>query len=219
MGKATIISEIGNGQYTVSLVYSGRARIDVKISDLNTRITALEIEIAAMDEGLTKDIAQLRLKSLEKQVEFFQTKMPNDLTGNAFCADLTTGLAGEVATIEVPGERHDGVNIKPGFTDGAAFDGATDGQLLPAIATSAQAAYFNRAILPGWQKWKPTYRYGTIVADSIDFVANTCDVCLDPAYSSQQNLDINQNQGFSECASTPPSGFTQFCVDNPAHPT
>ena len=172
-----------------------------------------------MDVGLAKDIALLRLASLEKQVVFFQTKMPADLTVSIYCADLTEGLTGDIATIEVPGERHDGVNIRPGFTDSAIFDGETDGQLLPAIATSAAAAYFNRAILPGWQKWKPTYRYGKIVADSIDFDADTCDVCLDPAYSSQQNLDINQNQGFSECASTPPAGFTQFCVDNPAHDT
>jgi len=219
MGKATIISELGDGGYSVSLVYAGRSRVNKRIADLNVLISALETEIAGMDPGLTKDIAQLRLKSLEKQVEFLQDKMPDDLTMSIWCADLTTGLTGDVATIEVPGERSDGVNIKPAYSDAAVFDGETDGQLLPALATSAAAAYFNRAILPGWQRWKPTYRYGTIIADSIDFANDTCDVCLDPAYSSQQNLDVNKNQGFSECPSVTPSGFSVFCIDNPEHPT
>lgn len=219
MGKATIISEVGSGKYYASLIYAGRARVDAKISNLNARISALETEIAAMDPGLKKDIASLRLASLERRLVYFQTKMPADFSKYLFCADLTEGLTGDVATIEIPGERHDGVNIRPGYADGAAFDGATDGQLLPAVATSAQAAYFNRAILPGWQRWKPTHRYGYIVADSINFEMNTCDICLDPAYSSQLNLDINQGQDFSECTADAPSGFDSFCIANPAHPT
>jgi len=219
MGKGTIISETGAGGYSVSLVYAGRPRVTALVAELDTKIAALQTIIDGLDAGLEKDIAQLRLQSYTKRKEYYEGKMPDDLTVAAWCTDLTTGLTGSVGTIEVPGERHDGVAIQPGYDGNAVYDETRDGQLLPAVATSAAAAYFNRALLPGWQRWKPTFRYGTIIADSIDFDADTCDVCLDPAYSSQQNLDINQNQGFSECSATPPSGFTQFCVDNPAHPT
>ena len=219
MGKATIISEVGSGQYTVSLVYAGRARVTAWVADLTAKIAALEAAIAGMDPGMEKTIAELRVQSFVKKRQYYESKMPSDRTVTIWCADKTESLTGSVGTIEVPGERHDGVNIQPGHDANAVYDAARDGQLLPSVATSAMASYFNRAIMPGWQKWKPTYRYGTVVADSIDFGANTCSVCLDPAYSSQQNLDINQNQGFSLCEVAPPSGFTQFCVGNPTHPT
>jgi hypothetical protein len=219
MGKGLITSETGSGKYTVDLVYAGRSRVNGWISDLTAKISALETAIAAMDEGLEKTIAQLRVQSFTKKKQYYETKMPADRSQTLWCADLTEGLTGDVGTIEVPGERHAGVNIQPGYDDNAIYDPARDGQLLPAIATSADAAYFNRALLPGWQKHQPTFRYGTIVADSIDFDNDTCDVCLDPSYSSQQNLDVNQDQGFSECETTIQSGFSAFCDSNPAHPT
>lgn len=219
MGKGTIITDLGEGEYSVSLVYAGRARVDGWIADLTAKIAALQAAIAGMPAGLEKTIYELKVQSLVKRKQYLQAKMPADPTVTAWCADKTAGLSGSVGTIEVPGERSDGVNIQPGYDSNAVYDTERDGQLLPAVATLPAAAYFNRALLPGWQKWLPTYRYGTIVADSIDFDADTCDVCLDPAYSSQQNLDINQDQGFSTCEVTPPAGFSQFCIDNPTHPT
>ena len=224
MGKGTIISEKGFGSYNIELVYAGRDRVNGWIADLDTKIAALGAEIAGMPEGLEKDIANLRLASLNNRRKYLQTRMPDDLEVNeVWCADYTTGLTGNVGIIEVPGEHRAfsavGLNIQPGHDNNAIYDETRDGQLLPAVATSPEAAYFNRAILPGWQKWKPTYRYGTIVVDSIDFDNDTCDVCLSPAYSSQLNLDVNQNQGFSDCEDSVPVGFNQFCADNPTHPT
>jgi len=218
MGKGEIASEIGSGKYSVIIRYAGRARVNQWIADIDVKISALQAAVEDM-EGLEKTIGELRIKALQNKKAYLQTKMPADFTAPAWCADLTEGLTGEVGTIEIPGERSDGINIYPGYGEAAAYDAERDGQLLPAVATSAAAAYFNRAIMPGWQKYKPTYRYGTIVADSLDFENETCSVCLDPAYSSQQNLDINQNQGYSQCEVTGPSGFTQFCNDNPGHPT
>jgi hypothetical protein len=45
-------------------------------------------------------------------------------------------------------------------------------------------AYYNAAILPGWQKFKPTYRSGVITAISGD----TADVLLDEAKSSASDI-------------------------------
>ncbi len=219
MGKGTIRSESGGGQYNITIVYAGRSRVNAKIADLQAVATALENEIATMDEGLEKEIAKLRLAAFNKQIEYLQDNMPADLNVNdVWCVDYTTELTGDVGMIEVPGERSDGVNIMPGQIDSAVYNEERDGQLLPSIATSPEAAYFNRAIMPGWQKWKPTFRYGKIVVGSINFQDDTCDICLNPAYSSQQNLDINQGQGFSDCPSVLLSGYEQFCTDNPTHP-
>ena len=55
---------------------------------------------------------------------------------------------------------------------------------------SPEQVFWNAAVLPGWQKWKPTYRLGTITA--LDVEADTSSVTLDAAYSSAQGLNVNQ---------------------------
>jgi hypothetical protein len=220
MGKGTIEKDNDDGSYSVKIIYGGRLLFNEQITDLNTRINALQSQIDGMEEGLEKEIARLHLAALQKRIDYLTEHMPDDITiERVWCADLTTGLTGDVGTIEVPGERTDGLQIQPGYGSNAVYNETRDAQLMPAVSLSAPAAYYMRAVLPGWQKWYPTFRYGTIIADSIDFDNDTCDVCLDPAYSTQRNLAVNQNQGFSECDVSPPSGFTQFCTDNPTHPT
>lgn len=224
MGKGEIQSELGDGQYSVKLIYDGRTDNAAKIAAINAQVAAWQLKYDAMPEStpeeiLAKSIVGLQIKSLEKSAEYYRTKFPGDPTVEAWCADKTEGLTGEVATIEIPGELTDDVNISPGYDGSAAWDKIEDGQLYPAVGMGPWSWFLDTCMLPGWQKFNPTYRYGTIVADSIDFDNDTCTVCLDPSYSSQQNLDVNQDQGFSECAADPHSGFTDFCSRNPTHPT
>jgi len=113
--------------------------------------------------------------------------IPESETITAWCADLTEDLTGDVGLIEVPGESV-AFNIQPGYEDNAEYDPARDGQLTPTMAMSSAAAFYNLAMLPGWQKWKPTFRYGTITAISGD----TADVSLESATSTQQSLGVNQ---------------------------
>jgi hypothetical protein len=70
------------------------------------------------------------------------------------------------------------------------------------------------------------------VPDSINHEDNTCAVTIQPAFSSQQNLDVNQDDGFGGeiveeerevdffyqpgVAQYP--GFQDFCDRNPSHP-
>jgi hypothetical protein len=56
------------------------------------------------------------------------------------------------------------------------------------MALTPAAAFYNLAMLPGWQKWKPTYRYGTITA--ID--GDTATLTLEAVTSTQQSLGVNQ---------------------------
>lgn len=104
----------------------------------------------------------------------------------AWCVDYTTnGQAGRsVATIDIPGED-ELVLLAPGLR--APTD--ADGDLRAREIQTAPQAFFNAAILPGWQIQLPMYRTGVI--DSIDREANTCTVTLNTATSSAQRLDVN----------------------------
>ena len=103
----------------------------------------------------------------------------------AWCADLTEDASGQVATVEVPGENKL-VLIAPA----APSPGPTDGLLTAREVQSPAQVFWNAAVLPGWQKWRPTYRTGTITA--LDVEADTASVTLDAATSSAQNLNVNQ---------------------------
>ena len=105
---------------------------------------------------------------------------------DAWCADLTEDATGYVATLEIPGES-DLILIAPG---GRTPVLATDGYLRSRSLMAPWQAYFNAAILPGWQKFKPTYRWGTITA--LDKDADTATVVLADARSSAQRLSVNQ---------------------------
>lgn len=217
MGQGTINSYNESGSYQVTLNYGGRSRVEGQIAAIDARIAILETKIAGMQNGIEKTLLQLELAALEKSKDYYTVNMPADRLVTANCVDLTEDLSGVVGTIEVPGERVQ-VFIRPGYVS-AVFDAARDGQLQPSVASLPASTIYNLMLLPGWQKFKPTYRVGVIVADSIDFEANTCDICLDPAYSSQQNLDVNQSQNFSVCEYSVPSQFTNFCSRYPTHPT
>lgn len=64
-----------------------------------------------------------------------------------------------------------------------------DGVMTSTLIMSPAQNFVNRALLPGWQRHMPTYRWGTIA--TLDKDADTCTVELAGATSSQQNLNIN----------------------------
>lgn len=111
-------------------------------------------------------------------------------TRDVWCADYTLDASGQVATVEVPGEA-DAVVIAPGADPAVDADGLATAR----PAQESHQLYFNYAILPGWQKFSPTYRFGQITA--IDRQNNTCDITLEAAASSAQDLDINQSATLS----------------------
>jgi len=52
MGKGTIISEAGDGQYSVSLNYAGRERVAARIEEINTALAALVTQIEATQQEI-----------------------------------------------------------------------------------------------------------------------------------------------------------------------
>lgn len=61
----------------------------------------------------------------------------------------------------------------------------------PTQSSSPEAVFFNKSLLPGFQKWKPTFRLGVIKAMQAN---DLCTVELVEARSSQQNLNINRQK-------------------------
>jgi len=108
-----------------------------------------------------------------------------EVTQDAWCVDLTEDATGSVATIEIPGESKL-VLVAPA----APMPTAADGVLTAREVQSPEQVFWNAAVLPGWQKWAPTYRRGTITA--INAAADTADVTLDDDRSSAQKLVINK---------------------------
>ena len=186
MGKGTIISGGTDGQYSVTSVYNKDAYTD-RIASLTAAISAIDTQILATDPGLELNILKAQKLSLEKNKSYLESNMPADETLSAWCADLTEDLTGDVGLIEIPGESVS-FNIQPGYESNAVYNKTRDGQLVPTIVQTPEQAFYNLAMLPGWQKWKPTFRYATITS----ITGDSADITMESATSTQQGLDVNQ---------------------------
>ncbi|BBO74360.1 hypothetical protein DSCW_17770 [Desulfosarcina widdelii] len=189
MGKAEIINEIGDGQYTIEVKHDTAAAA-LKHSHLAAALANVDARIAEESDPNILAALQLRKSSLQKRIAELDAIIEDmDYRTTAWCADFTEGLTGEVGTIEPGAEAKNGINIRPGYDDGAVWVQSLDGQAVPFLTLPVADAMLNFAIMPAIQKWRPTYRYATI--HNIDEIQNTCRVVFDPLFSSIQDLDIN----------------------------
>lgn len=133
----------------------------------------------------------LQLVEMQKLKAYYEGLVLTE-TKSLWCVDFTEDGSGQVATIEVPGEPAYQM-IVPGCRAAT----VNDGRLYAREMMTGPQAFFNAAILPGVQKWKPTYRKGTLVALNKD--ANTGSVALDDVTSSAlkknsaQYFQVNQS--------------------------
>lgn len=205
MGKATILEHLGYGQYNIQ-VDIDHSRIIAFIVSLIEKISKLETAIAGMkpDYGketnieakekiyklylLEKETAKLKLHALKKEKSRLESIQNEPIIREVWCADYSLGLSGQVGTIEVPGDMAF-VNVKPGHAAQASYVNG-DGIIGDAYTNGPSGTLYNLAMMPGWQKWKPTYRYATITKMYED--KNKCDISLLDIPSSQQELNINK---------------------------
>lgn len=174
-------------QHQAEILATGESSVD-----LQTYAQAV-LEAAAARDAIRTRIAGLNLERLSRQGWVDRVDaLPPLRTQQAWCADYTEDLSGEVATAEVPGEIGT-VIIKPGFEDAAAWNPSADGAIQPALAGTPASVFYNLAMMPGWQKWRPTFRIATISNINEDL----CDIALDPATSSQQGLNVNAQGSYS----------------------
>lgn len=131
---------------------------------------------------LEKSRISLDLSQVTTEIARIEALLSVEDTRNIWCADYSTGLTGQVDTIEINGEPEQ-ILIAPG--------GAGEPVALLTSAEAMTTANWARnfALHPYWQKWKPTYRTGLIISKSED----TATVSLDNAVSSYHDLPINQD--------------------------
>jgi predicted transglutaminase-like cysteine proteinase len=121
----------------------------------------------------------LELASVNKRLAEIETALTVE-SRTVWCADYSTALTGSVGTIEINGEAGR-INIVPEGKSGI-------GLLQHPLAMTPSGVFYNWALLPAWQKWKPTYRVGII--DSIDYENDLADVGIPDQFS--EGLAINQ---------------------------
>ena len=173
------------------------AQVNAEPNNAQTQLDALtraketqarkEAEIAAVQRAI--DVLNFdKQKNLQQIALYDQARQT--LTKNAWCTDYTTDATGEVATIDIPGD--------PNLTlicPGGRSPTNADGEFLSRASMTGAQAFYNAAIFPGWQKFKPTYRAGTITG--LNFANNTANVSLYPTTSMAQDLNVNQTETLS----------------------
>lgn len=152
------------------------------------RITAATVAVA--QAAGARNTARLKVDTLTAERAELAARIAvlvevlKPVTRAAWCADFTEDATGEVATVEIPGE--DKLLL---MAPGAPRPVAADGVLIAREAQSPEQVFWNAAVLPGWQKFKPTYRRGTITA--LNTTTETASVTISSDVSSAQNLGIN----------------------------
>ena len=197
MSKGINISHIEDGEYSVEIELDTDA-IDAEITRLDAKIADIDSQLSGLEEGLAKSILELKKTALEKRKEYLEdpANVPVNPTEDIWCADLTKDLSGDVGIIDVTGLRGGGSNIQPGYNENAFYGEDRDGMLKPVIAVPSPEAFWNWAMQGGWQKWKPTYRYGTITV--IDKDLDTCTITLDDTLNPDTDLDVNNMATLSD---------------------
>lgn len=140
--------------------------------------------------GSEKAHLELERAACERKIATLQAALPpaSPPAVEGLSIDGTTGLAGEVGTIEVdltdedPPTSH--VLLRPGSQ---AWTGGRDGVLKPPAACLPEEAYYNYAVLPGLARWRPRYRVGTV--HGVDPAAQTLTVDVDGLRLTHQDLE------------------------------
>jgi hypothetical protein len=195
----TTITEAESEESTASIALAAaQSALNAKITtyaDDDSKDNKQAVEDATegvAEQAILKDKARIKIATLRYQKMALESRLASlqkiDTTERAdvWCVDLTEDGSGAVGTIEINGEGPAKMLVP-----GCAAPEASDGIMTARGAQTPEQLFLNAAILPGWQKFSPTYRTGTI--SNIDYDADTCSVTLDAANSTAQNLGINQS--------------------------
>ena len=194
-----------------STVTTFQAEYDAYQSQLNTAIDdynvdtgdpALKAELEAATllplrakrdlRKATTGLGRLKLELTNINEDIAQLNAVNPLENKTiWCTDYTENASGNVALYEINAEQPTFV-IAPGGAKPAGIYG----RMIARELQRGYQAYYNDAILPGVQKYKPTFRSGVMVA--IDYDNDLCTVKMDAARSSAQELDINISDQLSD---------------------
>jgi predicted transglutaminase-like cysteine proteinase len=208
----------------------------IEVTEANCKpLTPLEAAKTVNAEAQTaltmarRTLSMLRLQRTALNAESLRLTqaMAAEYRTGVWCADLTTDLAvgNTVGTMEMNGEGCAAAQIilAPGGLVSKSI-----GKLQHVGVSSPSATFLNLAKLPGWQKWKPNYRVGEILAiwsadqdpgdTTLPTAIDKCHVGIEPQRSSQQGLLINQAGEDYTATKNAIAGFTAFAAANPDNP-
>jgi len=208
MGRARVTSGGTDGYYTVELI-TDTGGVEARLSEIAARLAEITAVIDQAATSVEKSRLRLEQISLTKQQSALAAALTADQR-DVWCADFTEDLAAgtEVGTIEINGDA-DQILITPAGDTATAL-----GKLQHPVASTPAGVAVNMALMPCWQRWKPTYRIGEILA--IDTETDTCDVGIEAQYSRYQGLPINQaGETWEADKAAAVSGWAAFCAAHP----
>ncbi|HEU6436568.1 MAG TPA: hypothetical protein VE028_03890 [Nitratidesulfovibrio sp.] len=213
MGKGTILSALGYGQYSVRVMRDvwritnrrealarQAVQLDADAATIATRRAAAAADLAIAESRLNDaiggdtDIVQDRERAVtaakaalleaDSQYAYVLAQsasvamerasledVPDHRDVTAWCADYSEGLSGDVGTVEVFNLVDDyPVQIRPGYDGAAAHSTGRDGLHQPVESGDAAAVFYNWAMVPGVERWRPLYSHARITyvaADSL----------------------------------------------------
>lgn len=118
------------------------------ILGIDNQITALKAQQSAIE---TRIVEYKRVKT-----EFIKQMWSAD-----YSPDLDAGIIMEIGTIEVPGEARETV-LYPASNQYRPWNPRVEGDMVPVIAQSPWAWFYNTCVFPGWQKYLPTFRFARV---------------------------------------------------------
>lgn len=208
MGKAIIKENRGGGSYLIELVIA-RDRVDAEILGLDNKLTELNAKYPSGDEEKDKEL-KIAITACQKRLAYLNEHVPENVQMSANCVDFVDDLAVDsvVGTIEIarsqtqvwkigedkPYQYTSGIWIRPGYSDQAVYNAVRDGILNPPINQNPWQLYWNWAMMPPSQKWKPRYRRAIINNLSGDYA----DITLtDLVYLTEDLAEIDIDQTLS----------------------
>lgn len=199
---ATADHTAANAQYVIAQSQIGQAQALLTPGRDGSK-KAVKDALKALNEAQkTRTLAQFAVDSLSLEFQELERKIreldaiAKSQTGQLWCADLTEDIPSGaiVGTMEVPGELGlpaSGIGaavIRPAFDHTHLWNFQRDGWLTPCQAQTPAATFYNLAIMPGWQVFKPTFRFARVLAINQN---GTLKIALIlPNISSQQDIDV-----------------------------
>lgn len=199
---ATADHTAANGQYVIAQDQTGQAQVLLTPGRDDSKKAVKEASKALNDAQTARTLAQFAVDSLSLEFQELERKIreldaiAKRQIGQLWCADLTEDLpAGAVVgTMEIPGELGlpaSGIGaavIRPAFDHTHLWNFQRDGWLTPCQAQTPAATFYNLAMMPGWQVFRPTFRFARVLKINDDGSLKIG--LIAPNVSSQQAIDV-----------------------------
>jgi hypothetical protein len=216
MSKIKVLQEYGGddagyGKYQIEIVRD-TSKIEEYITACQNDMDAIDVVIAGLDPD-DDQIPKLRLRkaSLATKKKNLERTKDRETIVDAYLGDIQTGLktymdansieftaavcaANEPSQIPMyDDEEDDGLMYmiySPGCDFGDVLWGLSlAGQVQAVEGSTSAAVFYNLAMLPGTQRWRPCFRWGKIL--SMDITTGETVIGIYPEYSSVDDILVS----------------------------